>query len=228
MCRSCCAQARGGVMSGQVQSIGGQHVLFLMAATPEYGPHLQARFAPVITGVGPVEGAVAVTATLAALKHEGRLPDLVVSLGSAGSARLEHCAVFQASAVGYRDMDASALGFEKGVTPFLDLPARLQLPLHIAGLPSATLSTGANIVSGAAYAGIAEDMVDMESFAVLRACQRFDVPLVALRGISDGAAPLEGLHSWTEYLHIIDEKLAEAVDMLVDQIRAGGLAQAPG
>jgi adenosylhomocysteine nucleosidase len=206
-----------------VAQIGGRRVLFVMAAQAEYGPHLRARFAPVITGVGPVEGGVATAATLAALQAAAGLPDLVVSLGSAGSARLEQCTVYQASALAYRDMDATALGFEKGVTPFLGLPARLDLPLRIAGLPQATLSTGANIVSGGDYAGIVEDMVDMESYAVLRACQRFGLPLLALRGISDGAAPLEGLHSWTEYLHIIDEKLAQAVDRMAAQLAAGGL-----
>jgi adenosylhomocysteine nucleosidase len=48
----------------------------------------------------------------------------------------------------------------------------------------------------------------------LRACQRFSVPLVGLRGISDGAQELRHVDNWTEYLHIIDEKLAEAVDKL--------------
>ncbi len=206
-----------------IAQIGRFRVLFLMAAEAEYGPELRARFTPVMTGVGPVEGAVATAATLAGLQAGAGLPDLVVSLGSAGSARLEQCKVYQAHTLAYRDMDATALGFEKGVTPFLDLPASLALPYQIADLPSASLSTGANIVSGAAYDGIAEDMVDMESYAVLRACQRFDVPLIALRGISDGAAPLEGLHSWTEYLHIIDARLAEAVDRLRAQLEAGVL-----
>lgn len=206
-----------------IAQIGRFRVLFLMAAEAEYGPELRARFTSVMTGVGPVEGAVATAATLAGLQAGAGLPDLVVSLGSAGSARLEQCTVYQAHTLAYRDMDATALGFEKGVTPFLDLPASLALPYQIADLPSASLSTGANIVSGAAYDGIAEDMVDMESYAVLRACQRFDVPLIALRGISDGAAPLEGLHSWTEYLHIIDARLAEAVDRLRAQLEAGVL-----
>ncbi len=206
-----------------IAQIGRFRVLFLMAAEAEYGPELRARFTPVMTGVGPVEGAVATAATLAGLQAGAGLPDLVVSLGSAGSARLEQCTVYQAHTLAYRDMDATALGFEKGVTPFLDLPASLALPYQIADLPSASLSTGANIVSGAAYDGIAEDMVDMESYAMLRACQRFDVPLIALRGISDGAAPLEGLHSWTEYLHIIDARLAEAVDRLRAQLEAGVL-----
>lgn len=206
-----------------VSEFGGRRVLFLMAAEAEYGPHLRARFTPLITGVGPVEGAVAATSALARLQAGAGLPHLVVSLGSAGSARLEHCGVYQASSVAYRDMDATALGFALGVTPFLDLPARLDLAHRVAGLAQASLSTGANIVSGAAYEGIAEDMVDMESYAVLRACMRYDVPMIALRGISDGAAPLEGLHDWTEYLHIIDARLAEAVDRMRAQVEAGTL-----
>jgi adenosylhomocysteine nucleosidase len=61
----------------------------------------------------------------------------------------------------------------------------------------------------------------METFAVLRACQRFDVPLVALRGISDGAAELSHVGDWTEYLHVVDEKLAGAVDRLEDALADG-------
>ena len=200
---------------------GGRRVLFLMAAEPEYGPALRDRIAPVMTGVGPVEGGVAAAATLAGLAAGSGLPDLVVSLGSAGSERLEQARVYQATHLAYRDMDASALGFEKGVTPFLDLPAVLPLPLRLEGVPGASLSTGANIVSGADYAAIAEDMVDMESFAVWRACQRFQVPLIVLRGISDGAVPLEGLHSWTEYLDVIDRRLAEVLDQLRGALESG-------
>ena len=61
----------------------------------------------------------------------------------------------------------------------------------------------------------------METFAVLRACQRFGVPLIGLRGISDGKADVHHIDDWTEYLHVIDERLAEAVDRLKDAIKAG-------
>jgi len=209
-------------MTPPLTQISGRRVLFLMAAQAEYGRHLRARITPHITGVGPVEAAAATAFALAALTRAGTPPDLVVSLGSAGSARLDHCGLYQASAVAWRDVDASALGFARGVTPFLDLPAVLPLPLRLPGIPAATLSTGANIVSGAAYDAIAQDMVDMETFATLRACMIAGAPLIALRGISDGKSDLTGLHDWTEYLHIVDEKLAGAVDILKGAI-AGGL-----
>ena len=162
-----------------------------------------------MTGVGPVEAAVVLGRRELARLDGGRdLPDLVVSLGSAGSRTLEQTDIYQAVCVSYRDMDASALGFRKGATPFLDLPAIVPLPLRVPGIAEATLSTGANIVSGAAYDAIDADMVDMETYAVLRACQNFGVPLIALRGISDGEAELRHVGDWTEYLHVIDEKLA--------------------
>ncbi len=129
-------------------SLGQLEILYVMAADQEYGPHLQQRFKPLITGVGPVEGAVALAGELTRRAHSGKPPQLIVSLGSAGSRTLEQTEVYQASSVSYRDMDASVLGFEKGATPFLDLPSVLRMPHHIPEIPKARLSTGANIVSG--------------------------------------------------------------------------------
>ncbi|WP_394691294.1 5'-methylthioadenosine/S-adenosylhomocysteine nucleosidase [Hoeflea sp.] len=206
-------------MNGKIKQAGNRRILYVMAAEAEYGPHLKARFTPLMTGVGPVESAVAVSARLA---HCGPdLPDCIVCLGSAGSNVLEQAGIYQVSSVSYRDMDASPLGFEKGRTPFLDLPAVLPLPVIADGIASASLSTGANIVSGSAYDQIDAQMVDMETFAVLRAASRFAVPVLGLRGISDGKSELNHIDDWTEYLHIIDEKLAQAVDRVEAAIASG-------
>ncbi len=198
------------------QGPGRPNILYVMAAEPEYGPHLRQLISPLMTGVGPVEAALEVGITLAQASLHGALPEAVVSLGSAGSAKLEQTGIYQAVSVSYRDMDASALGIEKGRTPFLDFPATLPLGPRIPGLSGATLSTGANIVSGERYNEIKEDMVDMESFAVLRACQKYAVPLIVVRGISDGDSELSHVNDWTKYLHIIDHKLAEAVQLIED------------
>ncbi len=201
-----------------------KHVLFVMAAEAEYGDHLKKQIMPLITGIGPVEAAVMLTAELSKRQQEGQLPDLVVSLGSAGSATLEQTEIYQASSVSYRDMDATALGFAKGQTPLLDLPVTVPMGFAIPDIPQARLSTGANIVSGRAYQSIDADMVDMETFACLRSCQRFLIPLIGLRGISDGDADLQHVDDWTQYLHIIDEKLSEAVLKLEKAIYNGLLS----
>ncbi|MBX9456789.1 MAG: 5'-methylthioadenosine/S-adenosylhomocysteine nucleosidase [Rhizobium sp.] len=214
-------------MSAVLKTVAGKALLYVMAADAEYGPHLKALFQPVMTGVGPVEAAVTLTRVLAELAQDGRRPDLVVCLGSAGSATLEQAEVYQITSVAYRDMDASAFGFEKGKTPFLDLPAVVPLPIRIPDVAEATLSTGANVVSGPAYAAIDADLVEMETFAILRSCMSFGIPLVGLRGISDGRVEVHHIDDWTEYLHVIDEKLAGAVRTLEQAIADGRLGGFP-
>jgi adenosylhomocysteine nucleosidase len=210
-----CWSAR--VMMPVCETIGGLRILFVMAAEPEYGPGLRARFVPLMTGVGPIEAALSTAIALHRLRDAGALPDLVVSLGSAGSRRCALGEIFQIASVAWRDMDASRIGFPKGVTPFLDHPAALPLVTPL-DWPTATLSTGANIVGGDDYDAIDADMVDMETFAVARACDRFGVPLMGLRGVSDGPGELAGIHGWMELLALLDERLAGAVDLLADAL----------
>ena len=195
-----------------------------MAADAEYGEHLKQLFQPLMTGVGPVEASISLTRALDELNAAGTLPDLVVSLGSAGSRRLKRTEVYQAVSVTYRDMNASAFGFEKGVTPFLDLPATLPLPIRIPGVKEASISTGGTIIAGAVFDGIAEDMVDMETYACLRVCQTFGVPLVGLRGISDGDTDVDHINDWLEYLHVVDERLADVVQKLEAGIADGTIS----
>jgi adenosylhomocysteine nucleosidase len=114
-------------MSFAARRPGVADILYVMATEHEYGPALQSRITPLVTGVGPVEAAAAVTERLTRLAIQDKLPLLVVSLGSAGSAGLEQCGLYQASVVSWRDMDATALGFEFGVVPFLDEPATIAL-----------------------------------------------------------------------------------------------------
>ncbi|MEP1442486.1 MAG: 5'-methylthioadenosine/S-adenosylhomocysteine nucleosidase [Hyphomicrobiales bacterium] len=194
----------------ELKTINAKSVLFVMAVPMEYGDALQARIKPLMCGVGPVESAMNVAKALSEMPAK---PDLIVSLGSAGSATLEQGEVYQVESVFYRDMDASPLGFTKGVTPFVDhdIAISLTCPLSIA---TARLSTGANVVSGAAYDSIDADMVDMETFPIKRVADTFNVPLMGLRGISDGKEELSKYEDWTAYLADIDIKLASAVDEL--------------
>ncbi|MEH3035740.1 MAG: 5'-methylthioadenosine/S-adenosylhomocysteine nucleosidase [Sphingomonas adhaesiva] len=198
----------------ETATIGGRRTLFVMATEHEYGPQLRARCRPLVTGVGPIEAAIGTTACLAACAAAGGLPERIVSLGSAGSRRCTLGQVYQVESVSWRDMDASALGFERGVTPFCDHPARISLPTPLPNVPVATLSTGADIVSGTRYDAIHADLVDMETFAVVRAASRFAVPVIGLRGVSDGPDAIAGLSDWTALLGVLDARLAQAVDAL--------------
>ncbi len=204
----------------KVKIVADHRLLYVMATEAEYLNHLRARFVPIICQVGPVEAALHMTAAL----KENEPIDLVVSLGSAGSATLEQAQIYQVSHVSYRDMDATPFGFVKGETPFSGLPAELELGIPIDGLRQARLSTGANVVSGEAYASIDADMVDMETWAIKRACMVANVPVIGLRGISDGASTVAEYADWTRYLEVIDERLALAVDNLEAGLQAGTLS----
>lgn len=202
----------------------GFSVLFVMATAQEYGAELQSRIEPLITGVGPVEAAAATSAALGALQANGELPGLVFSLGSAGSKKLEHAEVYQLASVSYRDMDCTPLGFSRGLVPFLDEPAVIEIPQQIPGIASASIATGASIVSGAMYDAIDADMVDMESYAVYRAAKRFGVPMIGLRGITDGKTELSRYEDWADYLHIVDHKLAVDIDRFFAAVVSGAFS----
>lgn len=198
---------------GELTPLGTKRALFVMAAEPEYGPHLRARFVPLITGIGPVEAALHAGIALARLEAAGTLPDLIVCLGSAGSRRCALGSIHQIGSVSWRDMDASALGVEPGVVPYLDEPKDLPLDTPL-DLPIATLSSGGDVVSGDHWNRVSADMVDMETYAVARAARTFGVPLVGLRGVSDGPGELAGAHDWHKLLGYLDGELAKAVDLL--------------
>lgn len=157
------------------ETVAGRRLLFTMATDHEHGVALRARIKPLITGVGPVEAAIATSLRLERMNAGAFAPTWVVCHGSAGSRRCRLGEVYQINRVSWRDMDASAIGFPLGVTPFTGHPAEMTLATPLSDVPRASLSTGANIVSGADFERIAADLVDMETFAVLRACQHFDI-----------------------------------------------------
>ncbi len=206
----------------KTQIVGTTRTLFVMAAEQEYGVALRARIDPLMCGVGPIEASLTMGICLQQACDRGEPLNLVVSLGSAGSQTCAHGTVYQVSAVSWRDIDATRLGVPKGITPFLDRPARIPVPTPLPGIPAATLSTGANVLGLDEYAKLDAAMADMETFAVLRACERFGVPMLGLRGISDGPGDLSAMSDWTSRLDLIDARLAEAVDVLIAHVSVAG------
>ena len=52
----------------------------------------------------------------------------------------------------------------------------------------------------------------METFATVRVCERFSVPVIGLRGVSDGQSETAGVASWEARPALIDRNLAESLD----------------
>ena len=195
--------------------------LIVMATDLEYGAHLkELGIKPLITGLGPVQAAIALTHALNGLARARRSPDVIINLGSAGSATLQQGAVYRVSHSVYRDMDASAFGFAKGQTPYSPHPPTVESAAIMPGFSSASCSTGANVVSDHTATGA--ELADMEYAALNEVAMTFGIALIGFKGVSDGHKPLTGeLVQWTELLPVIDRNLATAVSELKSSIARG-------
>lgn len=203
--------------------VNGVQILTVIAAQSEYGIKMtELGINPEFIGVGPLESAFRMTQILTQKQFNNTLPDIIFSVGTAGSHSLEQTNLYQINSVSYRDMNAVAFGFDKGVTPFADYPAVFKLPVLFSDIPTASLATGASVVNkqgcaGVTFADIDADCVDMETYSVARVAHAFNIPMIGLRGISDGKEESQGIASWEEYLHMIDIKIADFYQRLQNE-----------
>jgi adenosylhomocysteine nucleosidase len=155
------------------------------------------------TGVGKVNAACALTRALSR-----RRPPLVINMGTAGSRRHAGGTIVNCTKFIQRDMDVTALGFEKFKTPFSDVPVMIEWGETVPGLPAGVCGTGDNfdLSDGAGEF----DAVDMEAYALAYVCRQENIPFLCLKYISDGAD--EGAKSdWYEALHYTAERLKQAL-----------------
>jgi len=137
------------------------------------------------TGLGKVNAALSLARRLSTLRAQGALPNLVVNFGTAGSRVFATGSVIACRKFVQRDMDVTGLGFALGETPFETLPATLSLPAVFADLPEGVCGTGDRFETGAA--GLPCDVIDMEAYALAKACLAEDIPFACAKYISDGA-----------------------------------------
>jgi adenosylhomocysteine nucleosidase len=147
------------------------------------------------TGVGKVNAAISLTRRLARLRREGRGPPLVVNFGTAGSTRIPARTLVACRRFVDRDMDVGALGFAPGVTPLDELPPMLEFPAVFADLPEAICGTGDSFAT--TDHGPACDVVDMEAFALAKACRIEGAGFACAKYVSDGADEHAARH-WKE------------------------------
>ena len=174
-------------------------VLFVMATEQEYGVELRKTMQPLICGVGVVEAAISTSMRLRDLIEAGRKPSLVVSLGSAGSRRCAEGELRQVDSVSWRDIDATKLGFKRGHA--LSRPGLHHSFADSLQRYSVGVTLDGQCGSGRRrYEKVEADLVDMESYAVVRVCQRFETPVVGLRGISNGSSRITEQSDWEQLL----------------------------
>jgi len=137
------------------------------------------------TGVGKVNAAYALTRRLAEYQHSGVALPRVINFGTAGSRRHPTGATIECNAFIQRDMDVTGLGVPLGVTPFEEIPARLEFPAVFTHLPSGVCGSGDSFVM--TEAAMECDVVDMEGYALAKVCWLERVAFTSVKFVTDGA-----------------------------------------
>ncbi len=156
------------------------------------------------TGIGKINAAHSLTKAIATTR-----PDLVINMGTAGSSHHKGGSVINPTRFIQRDMDVTALGFEKYKTPFSDDPVIIEHGLRIDNLPHGTCGSGDSFAT--AYEQEGFDVVDMEAYALALICKRENIPFLCLKYISDGADE-NANQDWNAALQHAAKILRQALD----------------
>jgi adenosylhomocysteine nucleosidase len=165
--------------------------IVVAALKAELAGVFEAAGVPVLyCGVGKVNAASALARELARYALQGNAMPLVINFGSAGSRRHDTGRLVACQEFVQRDMDASGLGFEPGVTPFDEAPPRLTFDSVFIDLPSVVCGTGdsfAMTATGINDRDLDYEVVDMEAYALAKVCWREDARFACAKYVTDGA-----------------------------------------
>jgi adenosylhomocysteine nucleosidase len=154
----------------------------------------------VLTGIGKVAAAVAVSRAIAE-----RRPSAVLNIGTAGALRDGLEGVHRVGRVIEHDVDHAALGALIGEDLVGEVVLDPDEPI--------TLATGdAFVADERVRSGLAlrAHLVDMEGYAVARACEAAGVPCQLVKVVSDTASEGAG-RSWQEQADATARVIAEVV-----------------
>lgn len=152
--------------------------VLVVSATRAEAAHVPAGAQVLITGLGKVRSATALTRRLAT--EAGRYRR-VVNIGTAGALHRRHGGLYVPSRVIEHDLSAaelSALGYPVNDT------------WELAGGDGSVLATGDAFVNDAAHRDVLAaraDLVDMEAAALLHVCGEFGLPARVVKVVSDYA-----------------------------------------
>jgi adenosylhomocysteine nucleosidase len=188
-------------------------LLIVMALPQESRGLLESAGADLLyTGVGKVNAAATLTRRLTEIRCRGEALPLVVNMGTAGSRSIPAHSLVAATRFAQRDMDVSGLGFAPGVTPFDATPAVLEFPRVFAHLPSVLCSTADSFATH--LHEVSGDVVDMEAFALARACHAENARFGCVKYVTDGADGDSATH-WEAALDNAARAFATAYESLI-------------
>ncbi|WP_026918399.1 nucleosidase [Gordonia shandongensis] len=150
--------------------------VLVVAATKAEAAHVERTHDVLITGIGKVRAAIAVTRALESGRYRR-----VVNIGTAGALHDHHSGLFVPSRVLEHDISADRLrGFGYTITDEWELP----------GGDGSVLATGDTFVTDSAdrdRIAARADLVDMEGAAIAAVCAAFEIPVQLVKVVSDNA-----------------------------------------
>lgn len=172
----------------------------LVLAIAEEAAYLDFGLPVLLTGMGKVNAAAALAATLA----RGPLPSAVVNLGTAGALHPDWTGTHEVGSVIQHDLDTDFIRQLTGQT--------VGAPLILAD-DGPVLATGDQFIADdevRAQLAVRAHLVDMEGYALASVARRFGVPIRIVKNVSDGAGDGAG-HTWQESVDKCARMLAEWV-----------------
>jgi adenosylhomocysteine nucleosidase len=145
----------------------------VLVAIREEAPDLAYMMNLFYTGVGKVNAAMVASEVIAKYR-----PQRIINFGTAGGITVLP-GFYQCTQFVQRDMTCTALGCVPGQTPF-------ETDVYLGDSSGLTCSTGDNFVMNPKLE-IPADIVDMEAYAIAKACAKYRVEFVCWKYISDQA-----------------------------------------
>jgi adenosylhomocysteine nucleosidase len=200
-------------------------VLVVMALAVESAGVFEGANIPVLyCGVGKVNAAATLMRELCRYAERSQPPPLVLNFGSAGSRVHATGALVACHEFVQRDMDVTGLGFELGVTPYDAAPARLVFEPRFVHLPAALCGSGDSFAMSACL--IESEVVDMEAYALAKACWLQGASFACAKYVTDGADHAAADH-WRDNVHKAAEAFLELYRAVGHDAGARTLPQKP-
>ena len=163
----------------KINNITYKNPLFVFALEKEAGTEFSQENVAFV-GVGKINATYNLLKAIQ--KHQ---PDLIINLGTAGSTEFNKGSVVCCTEFIQRDMEVTALGFQKFETPFSTDPVILQYGLEIDNLAKGICGSGDQFEME--HKNPEYNVIEMEAFALAKVSKEENIPFLCLKYISDGA-----------------------------------------
>lgn len=161
------------------------------------------EFQKIFIGIGKVNATYHLTKAI--LKYT---PDIVINLGTAGSTKFNKRSVVCCNQFIQRDMEVTALGFQKFETPFSNGEIILNHGLELENLPKGICGSGDQFEME--HNNHEYNVIEMEAYALAKVCKEENLPFLCLKYISDGADG-NAVEDWTTEVKKAAKKLRRAL-----------------